>query len=71
MPIVVSQRGQSFFVSSHNASSKESGKALYNEPKTVGRERGSVEHSGVTCRVQELLRNANSLTNECGSSGCQ
>ena len=57
MPIVVSQRGQSFFVSSHNAPSKERGKALHDEPKTVERERGSEEHSGVTCRVQDLLRN--------------
>ena len=60
---------QSFFVSSHNASPKERGKALHDEPKTVGRKRGSVEHSGVTCRVRDLLRNANSLTNACGSSG--
>ena len=62
---------QSFFVSSHNASPKERGKALHDEPKTVGRERGSVEHSGVICIVQDLLRNANSLTNASGSSGCQ
>ena len=62
---------QSFFVSSHNASPKERGKALHDEPKTVGRERGSVEHSGVTSRVQDLSRNANSLTNACGSSGWQ
>ena len=57
-------------VLSHNASPKERGKALHDEPKTVGRERGSVEHSGVTCRVQDLLRNAYSLTNACGYSGC-
>ena len=30
---------QSFFVSSHNASPKERGKALHDEPKTVGREK--------------------------------
>ena len=30
---------------------EKGGKALHDEPKTVGRERGSVEHSGVTCRV--------------------
>ena len=59
---------QSLFVSSHNASPKERGKALHDEPKTVGRERGSMEHSGVICLVQDLLRNANSLTN---ASGCQ
>lgn len=62
---------QSVFVSSHNAPPKEREKALHDEPKTVGRERGSVEHSNVTCRVQDLLRNANSLTNACGSSDCQ
>ena len=69
-PIVVSQRSR--FLSHHIiASPKEREKALHDEPKAVGRERGSVEHSGVTCRVQDLLRNANSLTNACGSSGCQ
>ena len=30
---------QSFFVSSHNASPKERGKALHDEPKSVGREK--------------------------------
>ena len=70
VPIVVSQRSR--FLSHHIiAPPKERGKALLDEPKTVGRERGSVEHSGITCRVQDLLRNANSLTNLCGSSGCQ
>ena len=60
---------QSVFVSSHNAPPKERGKELHDEP--VGRERGSVEHPNVTCRVQDLLRNASSLTNACGSSDCQ
>ena len=62
---------QSVFVSSHNASPKERRKALHDEPKAVGRERGSVEHPNVTYLVQDLLRNANSLTNACCFSDCQ
>ena len=64
---------QSFFVSSHNASPKERGKALHDEPKSVGREKrlGGREGRFDILMSLAVLRNANSLTNACGSSGCQ